>query len=188
MKPETSRKLMPLALAAVVLAADQISKQPVILGLAAVRSFAVLGDFFRLTIHRTPALIFRAGNAIPLLQSVFFFILPVIALGLLVFFYFREKGLKDRYRFPLAAILGGGLGILADRFLRPEGEIVFLDFKSFGLFGLSRWPAFNLAYLSILAGAVAILFIWLVQVLRGRGIPKEARKEGSQERKGRNRE
>jgi signal peptidase II len=175
MKPETKRKFLPLALTAIVLVLDQISKQLVIIALSSGKPQAVIGDFFRLTLHRSSAIIFKAGLGPPLLQTIVFFALPVIALGLLVFFYFREKGLKDRYRFPLAAILGGGLGILTDRFLRPEGEIVFLDFKSFGLFGLSRWPAFNLAYLSILAGVVAILVIWIVHAFRKRRSNEEGR-------------
>jgi signal peptidase II len=42
-------------------------------------------------------------------------------------------------------IIGGGFGNLIDRFFRPDGVVDFIDVKFYGLFGLERWPTFNVA-------------------------------------------
>ena len=48
-------------------------------------------------------------------------------------------------RWTASGIIGGGFGNLIDRFFRPEGVVDFLDVKFYGLFGLDRWPTFNVA-------------------------------------------
>jgi len=76
----------------------------------------------------------------------------LIALAVIVWML-REKRLGDIL--PLALVLGGALGNLADRVFRApgflEGHVV--DFVS--LFG--RWPAFNVADAAITVGAILVL-------------------------------
>jgi signal peptidase II len=174
MKPETKVKLTPLVMTLAVLAVDQASKVVVTLLLAENQSAAVLGDFFRITLRRNPFIVFSLGhNLPPLFQTVLFLVLPVVALGLLVFFYFTEKVLKRAYRLPLAAVIGGGFGNLLDRIVRPAGVVDFFDFKFFGIFGWSRWPTFNVSDLSIVLGVAALIVIWIVLGIRKRRSGKE---------------
>jgi signal peptidase II len=49
----------------------------------------------------------------------------------------------------VAGIIGGGVGNLIDRVFRPEGVVDFIDVRFFGLFGLDRWPTFNVADSSV---------------------------------------
>jgi signal peptidase II len=178
MKQETKNKLIPLIMTAAVIAVDQASKAVVSLALAENRSVDVLGDFFRLTFRRNPFIIFSLGNGLPpLFQTVLFLILPIAAMALLVFFYFSEKKLKQAYRLPLAAIAGGGLGNLLDRLFRPQGVVDFFDFKFYGIFGLPRWPTFNVADMSISISVAAILIIWVVSEIKKRKKQKETASE-----------
>jgi signal peptidase II len=169
MKPETKQKLLPLLMTSAVLVLDQASKLIVSLAMAPDQSVAVLGDFFRFTLRRNPFVIFNLGSGLPPpFQTLVFIALPLLTLGLLLFFYFREKDLRQAYRLPLAAILGGGLGNLSDRIFRPEGVVDFLDFKFFGIFGWPRWPTFNLSDASITVGVAAIIVIWIVHEIQKR--------------------
>jgi signal peptidase II len=61
----------------------------------------------------------------------------------------------------LAAVLGGGLGNYVDRIFR-RGEVVdFIDFKFYGIFGLQRWPTFNLADSTLVVGGILLLASFL---------------------------
>ena len=46
---------------------------------------------------------------------------------------------------------------LIDRFFRANGVVDFIDVKFYGLFGLERWPTFNIA-----DAAVVISFVLLI--------------------------
>jgi signal peptidase II len=167
MKRELKLKLLPLIMTAAVITVDQIVKQLVVMLLDVNRSVDVIGDFLRLTHRRNPYIIFGGGNDLPpVFQTVLFLVLPVLALGLLVFFYFREKDVRQEYRLPLCAIMGGGLGNLLDRVIRPDGVVDCIDIKLYGLLGMSRWPTFNVADMSIVIGTIIILVIALAYEIR----------------------
>jgi signal peptidase II len=169
MNEKTRLKLLPLILTGVVIAVDQAVKAIIAAALPLDRRVDVLGDFFRITHRRNPFIVFSMGSDLPpLFQTLLFLVLPIFALGLLVFFYFKEKDLHQAYRLPLAAIMGGGVGNLLDRVLRPEGVVDFLDFKFFGLFGMERFPTFNCADMGITIGVAATLVIALLHEIRKR--------------------
>jgi signal peptidase II len=45
-------------------------------------------------------------------------------------------------------------------FFRPEGVLDFLDVKFYGLFGLERWPTFNVADSAVvICGGLLILSV-----------------------------
>ncbi|MBN2354182.1 MAG: signal peptidase II [Spirochaetales bacterium] len=162
MTTETKRKIMWLAAAAAVLVGDQASKLVVILAVGAGKSAAVIGDVFRLSPQVRP---FVALGPPPFFQITLFILLPVAVLAFLVFLYFRDKSFRLPSRLAAAAVVGGGLSNLCDRFVRAGGVVEFLDFKSFGIFGLSRWPAFNPADLAIVAGLTAFLVVRIVRLI-----------------------
>lgn len=166
MKQEWREKLIPLWMTGAVILVDQISKIIVAWAMNAGGSVGVFGDFFRITYQNNPYIIFGFGRDFPpLFQTIFFFILPFIGLGLLILFYVLDKSIRLVYRLPLAAIIGGGIGNLIDKTFRPDGVVDFLDFKVYGLFGLERWPTFNLADSAIVISVIVICIIAVVHIM-----------------------
>jgi len=173
MSRDMKMKILPLIMTAVVIALDQLVKQIVAAGLPVNGSVEVIGDFLRITHRRNPYIIFGGGGDLPpVFQTVLFLLLPVLALGMLVFFYFREKELSREYRVPLCAVMGGGLGNLIDRLIRPEGVVDFIDFNFYGLLGLRRWPTFNVADMSIVISVGVILVLALAYAVQRRKKPE----------------
>ena len=67
----------------------------------------------------------------------------------------RIPGKQKWLACALALVLGGAMGNLIDRLLRPSGGVVdFLDVY----YGTWHWPAFNLADSAISVGAVMLLW------------------------------
>jgi signal peptidase II len=68
----------------------------------------------------------------------------------------------------MGGILGGGLGNLIDRIFRPEGVVDYLSFKFYGMFGLERFPAFNVADSSIVVSGILLVILFILQERRNR--------------------
>jgi signal peptidase II len=124
-----------------------------------------LGDGFLRLIHvRNLGVAFSFGHTFPdLLRGFLFILLPLGFLGYLLFLLLKGDLLWRDARFPwlnqgaLVLIIGGGLGNLMDRIFR-EGVVDFIDVRFYGLFGLERWPTFNVADSCVFLGAG----LWLV--------------------------
>ena len=162
-------RLKPYILTLSVLIMDQLTKLLIVRTIPAYDwdSFInVLGkDFFRIIHVRNLGVAFSMGSGLP--DSLRFIILKILPLLVLIWVgymvYHREKeGLTVFQSWLLAGVIGGGLGNLVDRFFRPLGVVDFLDFKFYGLFGLERWPTFNVADASVVL-TVALLFISLIK-------------------------
>jgi len=162
-----NKKWLPFSLTAFIILADQISKALVVATMPLVlhnsrvsASVDLIGDFLRFTHIRNTAILFSIGqNFPPLLKTIFFVIAPVILLVLLIVFYFRSKEIKWNHRWILAGILGGGFGNMIDRIFRTDGVVDFIDVKFYGLFGMERWPTFNIADSAIVVSAIFLLII-----------------------------
>jgi signal peptidase II len=141
------RKLLPFLLAAFVLLLDQVSKLLVVahIPLRGIEA-RFFGDFLRIIHVRNPGIAFSMGRDMPdALRGILFTLLPVAVVAALVVYYFRSKEFTFLQRWAVAGIIGGGAGNLIDRIFRPEGVVDFIDVKFFGIFGLERWPTFNIA-------------------------------------------
>ena len=57
----------------------------------------------------------------------------------------------------VCGIVGGGIGNLIDRFFRPEGVVDFIDVKFYGLFGMERWPTFNVADSAVVVCGILLI-------------------------------
>lgn len=85
-------------------------------------------------------------------------IIPIIIIFFLVYWYFRDARRYHwtiKYSIPL--IFGGGIGNMIDRLFYKEGVIDWISFKLYGLFGLSRFPTFNIADSSAFIGIFGII-------------------------------
>ena len=137
----------PFLLTAGIIFVDQLVKLAITLSVK-LNSIAVswLGDFIWITHQRNSGGAFSFANSVsPGIRIVIFIVLPLAVLALIAWSVLVFKEYKPVERWMLAGIIGGGLGNIIDRIFRPLGVVDFISIKFFGLFGLERWPTFNIA-------------------------------------------
>jgi len=144
---------------------DQISK---LLVVRLIPLFTVAwsfgGDFFRLVHIRNTGAAFSMGANLPgVYRTVILVAVPLIVLLGMGVYLVRGKDISEGQRWFFAAILGGGVGNLTDRIFRPEGVVDFLDFKFFGIFGLERWPTFNIADATMVISLIVLIILLFQQ-------------------------
>lgn len=144
-----------------VLVLDQVTKRIVTASMPLHSSIEVIPNLFHLTLVTNRGALFGLLHDLPdPYRSSLFTLVPLVAIGLIVYFQARTT-LQDRMaHVGLALILGGALGNLTDR-IRFGHVIDFLDV----FIGDHHWPAFNVADSSICIG-VSLLVLDLA--LRGR--------------------
>ena len=134
--------------AAVLYAADQVTKALVVANLAYGERVDVVGDVVQLWHVR------NTGAAFSILPGFTWLFVPVtiVALGMVAYFFreFRSRSLWIHV--ILGMVLAGTLGNLTDR-LR-WGYVV--DFVSVGV-GDLRWPTFNVADPSVVIGIILLV-------------------------------
>ena len=140
-----------LALSALLVAADQITKYVAVQQLALNQIVAVT-PFFNLV------LVYNAGAAFSFLsdaagwQRGFFIGIALVASAWIVYLL-RRYPHQRRFALALSLVLAGAVGNVVDRML--HGAVIdFLDFHAYGY----HWPAFNVADSAISCGAA--LLIW----------------------------
>jgi signal peptidase II len=149
--------LVLLGTAAVIYAADQLTKAWIVARIGVGERVDVLGDLVQLWHAR------NAGAAFSMLQGeqLLFLIVTVLALGMIVYFHRQFRGRSVWLQVVLGAVLGGALGNFTDR-LR-QGYVT--DFVSVGI-GDTRWPTFNVADSAVVVG-ILLLVVYLVILDRG---------------------
>jgi signal peptidase II len=160
-------RLWPLALTGGVILLDQLVKLLVTLFLPPGRPVPVIGSFLRLTYVTNPGIAFSIGrNLAGPGRTVVAVILPLLVVAVLLYYLVLSKDVDRRQRWILAAILGGGLGNYVDRLFRPHGVVDFIDFKFYGIFGLERWPTFNVADATVVVAGIALLVTFIFDARR----------------------
>jgi signal peptidase II len=124
----------------------------------------VIGDFFQLIYVQNPAIAFSIGRAIAAgPRRTLFIFLPLIVITLLFLYYLLTRDPLTRFKkWCFGALVGGGLGNYVDRIFRPEGVVDFLDFKFYGIFGLERWPTFNVADMTLVITGILLFISFLI--------------------------
>ena len=134
-----------LGTAAVVVALDQVSKEVALRVLADGPVEVVEGAF-------TLRLTFNPGGAFGLLQGFPGLFLAATLLVMVLILMWARRLEAGVWGVALGAILGGGLGNVADRIWRPtDGVVDFID--------LHVWPVFNLADSAIVLGVGMVLLL-----------------------------
>ena len=141
-----SRRVVPalLAIAAVVVAVDQVTKTWAVNALDDGDIDVVWTLRFHLTLNKGGA--FSLGTG-----STWFFVIAavVVVAGVLVF---ARRLLSSRLAVvAMGLVLGGALGNLGDRLFRDTGGAV-IDFVD-----LQWWPVFNVADAAIVVGGVLLV-------------------------------
>lgn len=156
---KTKERLFPFILTVSIIAADQISKAIIVATIDKHTVGArIFGDFLRIIHTRNLGVAFSIGTGVSAtLRSVLFTVVPLIVLAGLLVYYYRSDEFTKLHRWAVAGVIGGGLGNLIDRIFRTEGVVDFIDFKFYGLFGLERWPTFNIADSSVVVCGIILL-------------------------------
>ena len=162
MKLFTKARLLPLVLTALVILLDQASKALIVI-LAPIPGRGPLyrlfgGDFIEIWHVRNKAIAFSIGQNLPdSLRFAMFIVIPILVLGLLMYYYFTSTDLNNFQCWCIAGIVGGGLGNIIDRIFRPNGVVDFISVNLYGLLGMSRWPTFNVADSAVVVCGILLL-------------------------------
>lgn len=167
-------RLRPFILTASIVAADQITKA-VVAARIPLNTVGVSfwGGFFRIVHVGNTGVAFSMGRSWPdPVKRVLFIVIPLAVLVFLAVYLVRSKDLTRAQRWILAGICGGGLGNLVDRIFRGGRVVDFLDFRFYGLFGLERWPSFNIADASIVVSGILLILSMIIMEIRARKGPR----------------
>ncbi|HRW24109.1 MAG TPA: signal peptidase II [Spirochaetia bacterium] len=153
------KPLVPFILTAGVIALDQITKIAVVAAVKPGRiAWRAFGDFFWLVHQKNTGAAFSMGDGLaePLRVAILI-VVPLALMAALCVYYFKTDELTTVQRWALCGIVGGGIGNIIDRIARPDGVIDFLSVKFYGLFGLERWPTFNVADSAVVVCGVLLV-------------------------------
>jgi len=116
---------------------------------------------------RNLAIAFSMGNSLPdSVRYILFTIIPIAILAGLLVYFLKGDDFTNIQRWAVAGILGGGIGNLIDRVFRPLGVVDFVDVKFFGIFGLERWPTFNVADSTVVISGLILLLAFIIEDLK----------------------
>ena len=157
-----------LALAALVLVLDQLSKWLVVVQFEWGHSQAITSFFNLVRVH-------NEGAAFSFLSTAggwqrWFFTALGLGAALFMVWLLRSHGQQKLFAFALSMLLGGAIGNVIDRLV--HGHVIdFLDVHFDWLspvFAGGHFPAFNLADSAITLGAICLLLDEFLRVRRGR--------------------
>lgn len=160
-----------LGLAALVLVADQLSKNWIL-------SAYQLGDSTHVTSFFNLVRVHNSGAAFSFLAGAggwqrWFFTAVGVGAAVFIVLMLRSHPGQKLFAFALACVLGGALGNVIDRLW--HGYVVdFLDFHwSFlsGLFPGGHFPSFNVADIAISVGAAALILDEILRMRSTRNTP-----------------
>ncbi len=168
MNKELKSKILPITLAVVVIVLDQITKMLVVRHIPLYTiGTQFFGDFIRIIHVANTGVAFSVGATWSETARRFLFsLIPLIVIGIVIAIYFRNNTWTKLQRWSIMGIVGGGLGNLIDRFFRAEGVVDFIDVKFYGLFGLERWPTFNVADSAVVVCGLLLVISFIVTSIR----------------------
>lgn len=160
------KKYIPFLLAMAIIIADQITKALIVKNIPLYSVGAsFFGDFLRIVHVCNPGIAFSIGQGWSLaVRGILFRIIPLVVIILVIGVYIRNDEFSALQRWSIAGIVGGGLGNLIDRFFRTEGVVDFIDVKFYGLFGLERWPTFNVADSAVVVCGILLIISFLIML------------------------
>jgi signal peptidase II len=161
-----SKRFLPFILTAALVVVDQISKL-LVMKFIPVNTIGAsfFGDFLIICHVRNTGVAFSMGADSPLFVRVLLFIiLPAVLMVVLCWLVATGRNILTRtQRWLVAGIAGGGIGTLVDRVFRfNDGVVDFISVKFYGIFGLDRWPTFNLSdsfvVVFVILFAISVIF------------------------------
>jgi signal peptidase II len=155
-------KIVPISLTLVVVTLDQYVKYLIVTYIPLYGiGFSIWGDFLRIIHMENSGIAFSMGDNLPTnIRLILFVLMPLFLVVLVLVTYFKNDDFSALQCWTIAGVVGGGLGNLIDRFFRHK-VVDFIDVKFYGLFGLERWPTFNIADMAVLICA----FIFMISIM-----------------------
>lgn len=165
MDSDRKQLFYPFILTVVLIIADQITKLLIIRTIELhTIGYSAFDGLLRIVHTRNLGIAFSIGRGFSeTLRSMLFILIPLAIMAGLVVYYFRTAELTRLQRWAIAGVLGGGLGNQVDRISRSSGVVDFIDIKFFGIFGLERWPVFNVADASIVVSGIILVISIIFQ-------------------------
>ncbi len=150
-----NRRLLYPIIIVVLLSFDQLTKAIIARSIPFQSSKSVIPGFFNLTHIRNRGAIFGFfSHSESRILFIFLTLVSLVALGLVIYYFFKTPSTQRFMKISLSVILAGALGNLIDRVFR--GYVIdFLDFyiKNW------HWPSFNVADSCITVGAFLLIFV-----------------------------
>ena len=167
MEKKLKQKLLPFILTVAIIILDQITKILIVNNIAPYTIGAqFFGDFLRIIHVSNSGVAFSFGASWPLfVRRIAFSIVPIIVMILVIVVYLRNNDFTKLQRWCIAGIIGGGIGNIIDRIFRAEGVVDFIDVKFYGLFGLERWPTFNVADSAVVVCGILLVISFIKTVI-----------------------
>lgn len=177
---DAKNKLLPIILAVAVVILDQITKAIIVHTIPLYTiGCQIFGDFIRIVHVANTGVAFSFGATwSDTARSLLFSLMPLVVIGLVIAVYFRNNEFTKLQRWGIMGIIGGGLGNLVDRIFRSEGVVDFIDVKFFGIFGMERWPTFNVADSAVVVCGIMLLISFIITISRSEKAKKETEKDG----------
>ncbi len=149
-----SRNTYIIIIIIINIAIDQITKVMVRGSIGFREEIQLIGDGFILTnVENTGAFLGMGSDLNPTMRILLLLILPVIVLGLVTYYVFREKNMDKWTLTAFCLIIGGGIANVFDRFV--YGSVT--DFLHIDLGGVFRTGIFNMADVSVSTGMIMLL-------------------------------
>ena len=163
-------KILPFTLAIVIIALDQITKLLVVRYIPyGTIGATFIGDFLRIVHISNTGVAFSVGaNWSETLRHILFAAVPIVVIAIVIGVYFRNDDFNKLQRWAIMGIIGGGIGNLIDRIFRAEGVVDFIDVKFYGLFGLERWPTFNVADAAVVVCGILLFVSFIITFVKDR--------------------
>lgn len=175
MTKETKYKLWSILLAVAVVIADQITKALIVKNIPPYTIGAqFFGDFLRIVHVSNTGVAFSVGATwSDTLRHLLFSLMPLVVIAIVVVVYFRNQQWTKLQCWAIMGIVGGGIGNLIDRIFRSEGVVDFIDVKFYGLFGLQRWPTFNVADSAVVVCGILLIISFIILCIQDEKAKKE---------------
>ncbi|MDD7885554.1 signal peptidase II [Flavivirga sp. 57AJ16] len=111
--------------------------------------------FLMMNVENTGAFLGMGSDLNPTLRIILLLILPIVVLGFVLRYIFKDKSLDNASLFAFASIVGGGFANVYDRIV--YGSVT--DFLFIDLGGIFRTGIFNMADLSVTTGMIILVIV-----------------------------
>jgi signal peptidase II len=167
MKKTNPELLYPFLLTFGIIILDQLTKLWIVQNIPLnTIGYSFLDSFLRIIHVRNTGVAFSlgAGWSAPVRMILFTFVPAGVLIGLIAY-YFQTPEFTKVQRWAIAGIIGGGFGNIIDRMFRADGVVDFIDVRFFGLFGMERFPTFNVADSSVvICGILLMITLFMTPV------------------------
>jgi signal peptidase II len=132
---------------------DQFSKHLVRTEVVAGSRTEIVGKLLQLmNVENSGAFLGIGSNSNPTVKLIFLLILPVIVLGIVLYYLFSNSNLDNISVIGFSCVAGGGIANLYDRFVYGSvTDFLFMDF------GFTQTGIFNIADLSVTTGMILLI-------------------------------